>query len=231
MKTKVPFMQNFENKNLSLERFFIGLTIALAGTLAAFEWRTTYNVSSLPPGIPVEENIFIEEPPICIIRKIKEKIEPSKPKNSTASIKVSKKIEIVDNAVKIEDKQEFPAVVEIKPVDFTDEPFPAEWDIFTPVEQMPQFPGGELELMKFLKKNVKYPKMSKELGITGMVFVEFIVDVDGTMNNIKIAKGVSSDIDKEAIRIVSMMPKWVPGSQRNKPIQVGMRLPIRFTLM
>ena len=224
-------MQNLVKKNPQLGGFFIGLTIVLAIVLAAFEWRTTYNISSAPPGNQVEEVIFIEEPPICIIQKIKEKVETQKQKKSTASIKITDKIEIADNNAKIDDKLNFPDPDEIKPVEFMDEPLPVERDIFTPVEQMPQFPGGELELMKFLKKNVNYPKMSKELGITGMVFVEFIVDVDGTMSNIKIAKGVSSDIDKEAIRVVSLMPKWTPGSQRNKPVQVGMRLPIRFTLM
>lgn len=121
---------------------------------------------------------------------------------------------------------------EIKPLENPDEYFVDEREnIFIPVEQMPQFPGGETELMKFLKNNVKYPKMSKELGITGTVFVEFIVNTDGTLSDIKIAKGVSSDIDKEALRIVNSMPRWVPGSQQNKPVQVGIRLPIRFTLM
>ena len=104
-------------------------------------------------------------------------------------------------------------------------------DLFSPAEQMPSFPGGESELMSFLNKNIHYPKMSKELGITGIVFIEFTVETDGTMNNVKIVKGVSSDIDKEALRLVGLMPKWTPGSQRNQPVQVEMRLPIRFTLM
>lgn len=230
MKTKIPLMQQFEKKNLLPGRFLIGLTFALAATLAAFEWRTVYNISAPPPGDFAYEPEFMEEPPIYIIQKEKDKPEAPKQKKPSESIKESAKIVITDNLAETNKPLPQPDPEDIKPIDFPDEPI-IDRDFFIPVEQMPEFPGGEIELLKFLKKNVDYPKRSKELGITGIVFVEFIISTDGTMTEIKIAKGVSSDIDKEAIRVVNLMPKWIPGSQRNQPVPVGMRLPIRFTLM
>ena len=228
MKTR-NFMPNLENEKKGF--FFIVLTFALAATLAAFEWGTTYNPQKELPGLQIDEAIFTEEAPICIIQKIKEKVATSKQKKAMAKINVSEKIAVVDNNIIPDEKTDF-LIADIKPVYFPEEQFTDEREnVFIPVEQMPQFPGGETELFKFLKNNVNYPKMSKELGITGTVFVEFIVNTDGTMADIKIAKGVSSDIDKEALRIVGSMPRWIPGSQRNKPVSVGMRLPIRFTLM
>lgn len=231
MKTKVPFMHNRENKILRFSRFLIGATIALAVLLSAFEWRTPFTAASQLTGEPQEPIYFEEAPPVYVIQP-KEKKELFKPKkNSIESIKVSDKLEIVNNTVELKENTNLPDPRDIKPISFPEEVTVPDRDIFSPVEQMPTFPGGDIELMKFLKKNLNYPKMSKELGITGTVFVEFIVDESGEMTDIKIAKGVSSDIDKEAIRVVKMMPKWIPGSQRNQPVQVGMRLPIRFTLM
>lgn len=111
------------------------------------------------------------------------------------------------------------------------EPYDKEPEVFTSIVQMPAFPGGEMEMIKFLAQNVNFPRMSKELGITGIVYVEFIVNTEGNLTNIKIAKGVSSDIDKEALRVVQMMPKWIPGMQKNTAVPIEICLPIMFTLI
>lgn len=230
MKTKIPLMKHLEKKKLPSGRFLIGLTFALATILAAFEWRTAYNIGALPPGDFNDDLVITEEPPIFIIQKIKEEPQTPKQKKPSESIKVTTKIEITDKPVEITKPVILPDPGDIKPINPNEEPLPVEWNPFIPVEQMPEFPGGEIELLKFLKKNLNYPKRPKELGITGTVYVEFIINTDGTMTDLKIAKGVYPDIDKEAIRVVSLMPKWIPGSQRNQPVPVGMRLPIRFTL-
>lgn len=231
MKTKTFFMQNLEKKIPQLSRFFLGLSIALASVLVAFEWKTSFEMEPPLPGNSGEEVVFFEEPPVYIIKTSREKVEKPVRKVSQARITVTNILEITDNNTNTSKSPEIPENIEFKPVTFTEEPLPDERDIFSPVEQMPLFPGGDTELMKFLKNNLNYPKRPKELGITGTVYVEFVVEKDGTLSNIKIAKGVSSDLDKEAIRIVQMMPTWIPGSQRNNPVPVGMRLPIRFVLI
>lgn len=232
MKTNLPNMKIQYDKNLQPGRFFIGLTLTLALLLAAFEWRTAYQISEAPPGNPTEDTFSDELPPVYRVPEPKTPVEASKPKKSPAAISTTSTIKIVYTPEPIAGKPVSTSEPgELTPLIPYTEPEIIERDLFIPVEQMPVFPGGDIELLKFLKNNVSYPKMSKELGITGIVIVEFIVDIDGTMKEIKIAKGVSSDIDKEALRVAGLMPKWNPGSQRNKPVQVGMRLPIRFTLM
>ncbi|WP_421920048.1 TonB family protein [Marinifilum sp.] len=101
---------------------------------------------------------------------------------------------------------------------------------FILVEEMPEFPGGELELKKFITKNIKYPNNAKKKGIEGKVLVSFIVNEEGEIEQIKIARGVDPSIDKEAMRLVRLMPKWKPGKQRGKLVSVAYTLPIEFDL-
>lgn len=95
---------------------------------------------------------------------------------------------------------------------------------------MPEFPGGTVELLGYLKKNIKYPKESLENGIQGRVIVQFIVNRDGKIVDPVITRSVDPFIDKEALRLVSNMPKWEPGEQRGKPVRVKFTLPIQFRL-
>ena len=101
---------------------------------------------------------------------------------------------------------------------------------FFVVEQMPEFPGGELALRKFLNNSVKYPVIAQENGIQGKVFVNFIVDTNGGISNVKIARGVDQSLDKEAMRVVKSMPKWIPGKQSGQPVRVSFTVPINFVL-
>ncbi len=105
-----------------------------------------------------------------------------------------------------------------------------EEQVFTVVETMPEFPGGEKAFYKFLSDNIKYPEKAKKDGIQGRVFVNFIVESDGSVTNVKILRGVSSELDNEAIRVVKMMPKWKPGVQRGEKVRVTYNIPIKFTL-
>lgn len=102
--------------------------------------------------------------------------------------------------------------------------------LFTIVEEMPVFPGGEQELFRFLSENIKYPALAKENNIKGVVYVSFIVEVTGCISNVKIIKGVHPSIDNESLRVVRAMPKWKPGFQNGSPVRVSFNLPIRFTL-
>jgi periplasmic protein TonB len=101
---------------------------------------------------------------------------------------------------------------------------------FTVVEEMPAFPGGEADLYKFISSSIKYPEEAKELGIQGRVFVNFVVETDGSITDVKLIRGIGGGCDEEAIRVVRAMPKWVPGKQRGVPVRVYFNLPIKFTL-
>lgn len=102
--------------------------------------------------------------------------------------------------------------------------------IFTVVEQRADFPGGMEALYKFLNKNIRYPASARRMGVDGKVFVEFVVDKEGKISDIKVIKGLSADCDKEAIRLVEMMPPWKPGRQNGKPVKSKFVLPLAFKL-
>ena len=102
--------------------------------------------------------------------------------------------------------------------------------IFQVVEEMPEFPGGMGEAMKFIGKNIKYPVVAQQAKIEGRVIVQFVVERDGSVSSVEIMRGVSPDLDAEAIRVVSMMPKWNPGKQRGRAVAVKYTMPIIFRL-
>ena len=105
-----------------------------------------------------------------------------------------------------------------------------EAEIFAVVEEMPTFPGGVEELYKYLGANIKYPEQAKDDNIQGRVFVNFVVEKDGEITNVKILRGIGGGCDEEAIRVVSSMPKWKPGTQRGKNVRVAYNLPIKYSL-
>ena len=107
---------------------------------------------------------------------------------------------------------------------------PDENSIFQVVETQPEFPGGIAELMKYLQKNMRYPKVCKEQGLQGRVIVQFVVNTDSTISDVNVIKPVNPHFDKEALRVVKAMPKWKPGPQRGKPVRVRFTLPVTFRL-
>ena len=102
--------------------------------------------------------------------------------------------------------------------------------VYQIVEEMPKFPGGENALMDYVAKNVVYPKEAQEKGISGRVFVGFIVEKDGSVSEVKVLRGIGGGCDEESIRVVKAMPKWKPGKQDGKPVRVSYQLPIFFKL-
>ena len=101
---------------------------------------------------------------------------------------------------------------------------------FVIVEQMPQFPGGEKEMMKFIHNNLRYPSLAAENGIQGTVIVNFVVDHDGKITRIKVVRGIGGGCDEEAMRVLSKMPAWSPGRQGGKPVLVSYTVPIKYVL-
>lgn len=102
--------------------------------------------------------------------------------------------------------------------------------IFMVVEQQPEFEGGYEAMMNFIRKNMRYPASARRMGVDGTVYVSFVVGKDGTISDVKVLRGISADCDKEAVRVVSMMPPWKPGKQNGKPVFVRFNLPIKFKL-
>lgn len=102
--------------------------------------------------------------------------------------------------------------------------------IFTIVEEMPSFPGGDEPRVKFLRDNIVYPQMAKENNIQGTVYVSFVVDSKGKVTDVRLLRGIGGGCDEEAIRVVKLMPPWNPGKQNGKSVRVQFNMPIRFTL-
>lgn len=102
--------------------------------------------------------------------------------------------------------------------------------VFMVVEEMPTFPGGQAGLMQYLAKNVKYPVEAQEKGIQGRVIVSFIINKDGSISDTKVVRGVDPGLDKEAERVISAMPNWIPGTQKGQPVNVKFTVPVSFRL-
>ena len=124
------------------------------------------------------------------------------------------------------------AAVEIAEVTDVEQPDEVleEQTVFIIVEDMPEFPGGEIALRKYIAENVLYPEMAKENDIQGTVYVRFVVDTDGSVSNVEVLRGVDPLLDKEAKRVVETLPKWKPGRQRGKAVKVSHSVPIKFAL-
>jgi periplasmic protein TonB len=102
--------------------------------------------------------------------------------------------------------------------------------IFTAVEQSAEFPGGYAAMMKFVQNNMKYPASARRMGTEGKVFVQFVVDKEGAISDMVIIRGMSADLDKEAMRVIKMMPPWKPGKQNGRSVKSRFVLPINFKL-
>ena len=217
-------METKKNPKISLENkkglfFQIGLVITLLVIFGAFEWKSydkvSYDLGQLNLDDLEEEIIPITE----------QKIKPPPPPPPPPEV-----IEIVENDVVIEDEliMEDTESDEDVMVEFVEEE--SDDEFFMVVEDMPAFPGGDLGLMKFIQRNVKYPPIAKEYNIEGKVYISFIVDKSGLVTNVKIVRGVDKNLDAEAVRVVKLLPKYKPGKQRGKPVRVMFTIPINFTL-
>ncbi|VAW30447.1 putative TonB-dependent receptor [hydrothermal vent metagenome] len=207
----------------------LGLVISLGIILVAFEWTTKPSQTSSLGSVQSQE---IDEEIIPITRQ--EEIKPPPPPPPPKVIEV---LNIVDDDVDIEDELEIEdseaddeTIIDLPPVVLADEEEEDDTQVFFIVEDMPEFPGGELALRKFIANSIKYPVIAQENGIEGKVYVTFVVDKDGSVSNAKIARGVDPSIDKEALRVVSNLPRWKPGKQRGKPVRVSYTVPINFVL-
>ena len=207
----------------------IGAIMILAILFVGFEWSERDKKVTTDTGIA---DVVFEEEIIPITEQEQPKQAPPPPE----APKVEEVLEIVENDADVQEStiqasDDTQQAVEVKytPVEVEEEEV-EEQQIFQVVEEMPEFPGGMGECMKFLGKNIKYPTISQENGVQGRVIVQFVVNRDGSIVDPVVVRGVDPYLDKEALRVISMMPKWKPGKQRGKAVRVKYTVPVMFRL-
>ena len=206
----------------------IGLVISLGIVLTAFNLNDTVKSADTLGSLSANA---IEDEVIPITRQ--EEVKPPPPPPPPKVVEV---LTIIDDDVELDEEFEFESteaddqtLINAVPV-IQEEETEEESEVFIIVEDMPEFPGGELALRKWIGSNIKYPVIAAENGIQGKVYVTFVVDKDGSISNARIARGVDPSLDQEALRVVNQLPKWKPGKQRGKPVRVSYTVPINFQL-
>ena len=229
MEIKKSPKANLENKKTLFRE--IGLIAALGLVLLVFEWSSTdKEVSSLAANTTVitdeEQAPITQETPPPPPEQIKEPV-------------MTEELQIVENDVKVEtdfiSTDDSDQKIEIKPyveAKTVEEEVEVEEEIpFAIVEDKPMFQGKDAnEFTNWVYNNIEYPEIAKENGIQGRVTVQFTIDKDGSVKDVKVLRGVDSSLDKEAVRVIQKSPKWSPGKQRNKPVKVKYTFPIIFQL-
>ena len=229
MEVKKSEKANLENKKLLFLE--LGLIISLAVVYFAFEWTTAEKqvavLEETTQVVEVEDMVPITQ-------------ETPPPPPSAPSIPVlSDQIDIVDDEIQVDDdlfmnlEDDASRGVEIMDyVENVEEEVVEEEAIpFQLVEEKPSFMGGDANAFsKWVNERLVYPEIAKENGVQGRVTLQFTVDTDGTVKNVKVLRGVDPSLDKEAVRVVSMSPKWSPGKQRDRAVKVTYTFPVIFQL-
>ncbi len=208
----------------------IGLVIALALTLAAFEYTKedlrTANIQAIRDVQGEEEIIPITR------QELQKPQDPPKPKTVIIDLN------IVEDDIELTDELDFESfdanqddAIQIADVIGNKEEEEEDVEVFYIVETMPQFQGEGIEAFRaYIQKNVTYPQLALENGISGIVYVSFVINRRGELTNISILRSVDPSLDEEVIRALKAAPNWEPGKQRGKPVNVSFSIPIRFIL-
>ena len=227
MEIKKSDKANLENKKLLF--FEIGMIIALLIVYAAFEHTTKEtNYDTL-----VDTTKAIEEEEIV---SIEDNLPPPPPAPEIPVL--SDQIDIVDDDIDVDDmiintEDDANLGVEVKDyvAEVEEEVVEEEAIPFQLVEKAPSFMGGgPNEFTKWVNQRLVYPEIAKENGIQGRVTLQFTVEKDGSVTGVKVLRGVDSTLDREAVRVVSMSPKWTPGKQRDRNVKVTYTFPVIFQL-
>ncbi len=207
----------------------IGLVVILVASLVAF------NVKSYDKEEKVQfERQASEEQEEIVIQTQQEELPPPPPPEQP---EVTTEFEVIDDDKEVKNElvvnaevNEDTKNIEIVQVKVEEEEEEEETQIFTVVENDPEFPGGMDALYKYLRENIKYPQLARENNITGKVYVTFVVERDGSIAQPRVLKDIGGGCGAEAIRVVKSMPKWTPGKQRGKAVRVQFNLPVSFNL-
>lgn len=208
----------------------MGMIVGLAVLFVGFEWsdrEVTIVQSGGVADIIAEEEVEITRP---------EDTPPPPPPPPAPAI--AEGLNVVEDDVKLddvdiissEDDASSAQVEAYTPPAVVEEEEESSQQIFTVVETMPEFPGGQMALLQYLSKSIKYPVIAQENGIQGRVSCSFVVNKDGSIVDAEVIRGVDPSLDKEALRVINSMPKWSPGKQRGKPVRVKYTVPVTFRL-
>ena len=228
MEVKKSEKASLANKRLLFVE--IGFVVALGAVLFAFEYSSKdKKVAALDAG---NQEIIEEE-----IIPITQETPPPPPEAPKIPI-LSDQIDIIDDDIKIEDNilnLEDDSNLGVEIMDYVEqvqeETVEEEAIPFQLVEDKPSFNGGDAnEFSKWVNQRLVYPEIAKENGVQGKVMLQFTVNADGTVSNVKVLRGVDPSLDKEAVRVVSMSPKWKPGKQRDRAVKVTYTFPVIFQL-
>ena len=224
-------MQVKKSENASLEKdklvyVLMGLVFVLSLVYVALEWTerevTKYDVADT-------EFLFEEE---VEIQQTSQETPPPPPPPAVQEVEVLNVVEdnVETETIEVTTEENEQEVVIAAPVEAPQEDEEEEV-VFVIVESMPEFPGGQQALFKYLSENVKYPVIAQENGIQGRVICQFVVNKDGSIVDVEVVRsGGDPSLDKEAVRVIKSMPKWKPGKQRGKPVRVKYTVPVNFKL-
>ncbi len=207
--------------------FEIGLIIALAIVILAFEWSTR----------PKEQKLFTLSSDEVVEEEQAQITKQDQVQQIQAPPLQVFEIKIVDNKVDVDAKladfnldADLLTDVDVKPY-MQEEKGSDDEEIFVVVEDMPSFMGGSLEnFRQWVAQNLRYPEAAQEAGIQGKVFVKFVIDKNGNVTDVTVIKGVHPLLDQEAVRVIKSSPKWKPGMQRGRPAKVQFSIPVVFVL-
>lgn len=221
---------------VDLERYHnffleIGLILALIITYAAFEWKSQIHEAGQLGQVKIQE---AETELIPVTRQ--EQVQPPEPPPPQKVVEilniVSDDVEITEELDIDDTEADEQTMIDVKPVISMGREKEKEDDspVFYIVEEMPEFPGGEMALRQFIANAIKYPVIAQENGIQGKVYVSFVVGKDGHVSDARVIRGVDPSLDKEAIRVVNSLPRWKPGRQQGETVRVSFSVPISFVL-
>lgn len=228
MEVKKSIKASLENKRLLFTE--IGFVVSLLLVYGAFGYTSkdskTSSLADDQQAVEVEDMVPITQE------------TPPPPPDAPKIPVLSDQIDIVDDAIKVDDNmfvnleenntgvQIMNYVEDVKTEEVEEEAIP-----FALVEEKPKFNGGDAnEFSKWVNQNLVYPEIAKENGVQGRVTMQFTVNPDGSVSNVKVLRGVDSSLDQEAVRVISMSPKWTPGKQRDRAVKVTYTFPVIFQL-
>ena len=203
----------------------LGLSISVLMAIVAFEWPNRGDQQMIDLGsLDDDFEDIMEIPPTT-------QPPPPPPKVQIPEIIEVPDEEEIEEEIEVELDVEVTEETLIEEIVYAEEPEEEISDeIFLIVEKLPEFPGGEAAFMKFLYKNIKYPRAAKKMGIEGRLYVQFVVERDGSVTDLFVLKGLGAGCDEEALRVMGMVPNFSPGKQRGNPVRVKMTIPIVFKL-
>ena len=228
MEVKKSPKADLNNKKLLFVE--IGLVLSLLITIFAFEYKTQEKKETL---FAQENTELIEEEIIPITQET-----PPPPPEAPKIPVLSDQIDIVDDNIKVDDNilnLEDDANLGVEIMDYVEEVqeevVEEEAIPFALVEEKPKFQGGDANnFSKWVASHLEYPEIAKENGVSGRVMVQFTVNPNGTVSDVKVLRGVDPSLDKEAVRVIQSSPKWTPGKQRDRAVKVTYQFPVIFQL-